>query len=253
MISLFNSIPFGFGFASYDDMKNEVDMMFGKENIDNYIDSLTNACSELKNTCNGVANFVKDNVNNFIVKAPYRDDASSKYSVSFKEKDGKKYFICNIEYVDGFTTTSSKTEVEIPENCNVDKMKKYFNKKDSHMYFVFPRDLKIKDRVENVKNATKKTLEDVKDTLKDNIEGISDAMIDKIAEKVFQRMEKTTIDAKVGKLEPHCCDNVNDDIVCRSACCSDKKAQSIKRMPDSNRFSKNREYISKDRENRREF
>lgn len=186
----FLGFPFGFGLASYDDMMKELNNIFGDDAIRTYRSKVNDALDTAKKRGNEVydnlTEYVDNNIVDFVVKVPYCDGKDSAYHTTFDtDGDGNKHFMCYTSYSKGYVSTNHSVDVVVPNNCNIDKMKKTLSKKDNCLYFTFPREFDTKKPVEQIK----KTIEDVKENLKENIDGISEAMLDRIADKVFKKMQ----------------------------------------------------------------
>lgn len=120
---------------SMSDTINSIDWDSQFDSLNEMKDSLLKKGNELLGDFNELMKRVKDNITDFEVIVPYDMSIGEKFD--HKIENGK--LIVEVTYKDEVSERSNKTSVNIPQNCDVDKLTTRYNAVNKTMTVIIPK------------------------------------------------------------------------------------------------------------------
>jgi hypothetical protein len=122
----------------FDSMKTTIDSIDWDEqfkSLNDVKDSLLKKGNDLLGEFNELLKQVKNNITDFEVIVPFDEAIGEKFECNVE--DGK--LIVEVSFKDENTERSNKTTVNIPQNCDVEKMTRKYNPVNKTMTVVIPK------------------------------------------------------------------------------------------------------------------
>ena len=105
------------------------------ESLNTMKDSLVKKGEELMSDFNELMKQVKDTISDFKLTVPYNEEIGEKFECTVN--DGKLFV--KVTYNDEFSSRSSENSIKIPQNCDVEKMTKKYDKEKKTMTISIPK------------------------------------------------------------------------------------------------------------------
>lgn len=169
--------------GDFNSMVNNIDwdtqLSVANEFIRNRKDSLTAKANDLLKDFSDLINQVKDNLTDFAVTVNYDESLGEK--LEYEVKDG--ILKVEVSFKDEVTTRSNKTEVKIPDNCDVNSITKTVNKTAKTATIIIPKIFDKKDE----------TPSDTKENEKEGKHETPASVSSKLAERLKSNVEKARL------------------------------------------------------------